>query len=75
MVWGCFCSSGVGSLCFIEGTVNATVYQNILEKSMLKSAEELYGESDSIFQQDNAPPHTAQITSEWLKNQMTNIMK
>ncbi len=45
---------GVGPLCFLRSTVNAAIYQEILEHFMLPSADKLYGDADFIFQQDLA---------------------
>ncbi|KAL0172158.1 hypothetical protein M9458_032469, partial [Cirrhinus mrigala] len=59
MIWAAMSSAGVGPLCFLKSTVNAAIYQEILEHFMLPSADKLYGEADFIFQQDLAPAHTA----------------
>ncbi len=48
-------SSGVGPLCSLKSTVNAAIYQEILEHFMFVSADKLYGDADFIFQQDLAP--------------------
>ncbi len=37
-------SAGVGPLCFLKSTVNAAIYQEMLEHFMLPSADKLYGE-------------------------------
>ncbi len=50
------------STVFSESTVNAAIYQEILEHFMLPSADKLYGDADFIFQQDLAPAHTAKGT-------------
>ncbi len=51
-------SAGVGSLCFSKSTVNAAIYQGILEPFMLPSADKLYGDVDFSFQQDfSTCPH------------------
>ncbi len=55
-------SAGVGPLCFLKSTVNAAIYQEILEHFILPSADKLYGDADFIFQQDLAPAHTAKGT-------------
>ncbi len=60
MIWAAMSSAGVGPLCFLKSTVNATIYQEILEHFMLPSAGKLYGDADFIFQQDLAPAHTCQ---------------
>ncbi len=62
MIWAAMSSAGVGPLCFLKSTVNAAIYQEILEHFMLPSADKLYGEADFIFQQDLAPAHTAKGT-------------
>ncbi len=55
MIWAAMSSAGVGPLCFLKSTVNAAIYQDILEHFMLPSADKLYGDADYIFQQDLAP--------------------
>ncbi len=62
MIWAAMSSAGVGPLCFLKSTVNAAIYQEILEHFMLPSADKLYGDADLIFQQDLAPAHTAKGT-------------
>ncbi len=52
MIWAAMSSAGVGPLCFLKSTVNAAIYQEILEHFMLPSADKLYGDADFIFQQD-----------------------
>ncbi len=65
MIWAAMSSAGVGPLCFLKSTVNAAIYQDILEHFMLPSADKLYGDADFIFQQDLAPSHTAKGTKSW----------
>ncbi len=50
MIWAAMSSAGVGPLCFLKSTVNAAIYQEILEHFMLPSADKLYGDADFIFQ-------------------------
>ncbi len=67
MIWGAMSSAGIfGPLCFLKTNVNAPVYQEILEHFMLLSADQLFKDSDFIFQQDLAPAHTAKSTKSWL---------
>ncbi len=49
MIWAAMSSAGVGPLCFLKSTVNAAIYQEILEHFMLPSADKLYGDADFIF--------------------------
>ncbi len=59
MVWGCISAYSMGSLHVLEGTMNAERYIKVLEQHMLPSR-------GRVFQQDNAKPHTAAITTAWL---------
>ncbi len=68
MIWGVMSSAGVGPLCFLKSTVNAAIYQDILEQIMLPSVDKLYGDADFIFQQDLAPVHTAKVTKSWFND-------
>lgn len=56
MVWGCMSAKGLGTLHFIESTVNAAKYQDILEHSLLPSAARLHPSGDFIFQ-----PHAIRL--------------
>ncbi len=68
MIWAAMSSAGVGPLCFLKSTINVVIYQEILEHSMLPSADKLYGDANFIFQQDLAPAHTAKHTKSWLND-------
>ncbi len=68
MIWAAMSSAGVGPLCFLKSTVNAAIYQEILEHFMLPSADKLYGDADFIYQQDLAPAHTAKGTKSWFND-------
>ncbi len=67
-------SAGVGPLCFLKSTVNATIYQEILEHFMLPSADKLYGDADFIFQQDLTPAHTAKGTKNWFNDHSVTVL-
>ncbi len=56
MIWAAMSFAGVAPLCFLKSTVNATIYQEILEHFMLPSADKLYGDAD----------FTAKGTKSWL---------
>ncbi len=58
---GCISAYGMGSLNVLEGTMNAERYIKVLEQHMLPSR-------GRVFQQDNAEPHTAAITTAWLRS-------
>ncbi len=71
MIWGAMSSAGVGPLCFLKSTVNATIYQEILVHFMLPSADKLYGRGLKLNSwratalQSLAPNHTClEVSSE-----------
>ncbi len=74
MIWAAMSSAGVGPLCFLKSTVNAAIYQEILEHFMLPSADKLYGDADLIFQQDLAPAHTAKGTKSWFNDHGVTVI-
>ncbi len=67
MVWGCISVYGMGSLHVLEGTINAEKYIKVLEQHMLPSRWR-------VFQQDNAKPHTAAITTAWLRSRRVQVL-
>ncbi len=74
MIWAAMSSAGVGPLCFLKSTVNAAIYQEILEHLMLPSADKLYGDADFIFQQDLAPAHTAKGIKSWFNDHGVTVL-
>ena len=69
MVWGCIGPNGVGKLAVWERSVNSNYYQEIMHQNLKESVEIIYGVQNHtfIFQQDNAPCHTAIATKKYLK--------
>ncbi len=67
MVWGCISAYGMGSLHVLEGTMNAERYIKVLEQHMLPSRWR-------VFQQDNAKPRTAAITTAWLHSRRVRVL-
>uniref|UniRef100_A0AAY5KK33 Sleeping Beauty transposase HTH domain-containing protein n=1 Tax=Esox lucius TaxID=8010 RepID=A0AAY5KK33_ESOLU len=65
MVWGCMSATGTGELKFIKGTINANVYCDILNQSMIPSLWRLGHRA--VFQHDNDPKHTSKTTTALLK--------
>ncbi len=51
MIWGCMSAAGTGELQFIEGTMNANMYCDILKQSMIPSLRRLGRRA--VFQHDN----------------------
>ncbi len=67
MVWGSINAYGMGSLHVLEGTVNAERYIKFLEQHMLPSRRR-------VFQQNNAKPQNAAITTAWLHSRRVRVL-
>ncbi len=66
MVWGCMSAASTGELQFIEGTMNANMYCDILKQIMGCRA---------VFQHDNYPKHTSKTTTTLLKKLRVKVIK
>ncbi len=72
MVWGCMSVAGTGELQFIEGTMNANMYCDILKQSMIPSLRRLG--LRAVLQHDNDPKHTSKTTTALLKKLRVKII-
>jgi transposase len=68
MVWGCFTKNKLGPLVRLEGRITAAIYIEMLEKNLIPFINNLENSDNYIFQEDNAPIHTAKIAKEWKEN-------
>lgn len=73
MVWACFSWDFKGAITFVEGSMDAYRYRELLNPH-LQQLSDHFGGNDWIFQQDNAPIHTARSTVLWLKSKNINVM-
>jgi len=64
MVWGCFVNNRIGPLVVIDGKINGEGYQKLLRDNLLPFLNGLVG-GPFIFQDDNAPVHTAGVVIQW----------
>ena len=73
MVWGCFIDDKLGPLIFIDRTVDKFTYVQVLKQNLLPFIDLLKenGVANINFQQDNASPHRAKITMDWLQTAAT----
>lgn len=69
MVWGCFHKNSIGPLVIVEGNINGARYRELLEEYLIP----FYNE-DYLFQDDNAPCHTANLVKEWKEEMLINIL-
>ncbi len=67
MVWGCISAYVMDSLHVLVGTINAERYIKVLEQHMIPFRRR-------VFQQDNAKPHTASITTAWLRSRRVRVL-
>ena len=74
MVWGCISAQGMGNLHICEGTINAERYIQVLEQHMLPSKQRLFHGRPCLFQQDNAKPHSARVTTAWLRSKRVQVL-
>jgi len=60
----------LGPIVFIDGTIWKREYITILKQNLLDYIDVLSadGLQDLVFQQDNARPHIAKVTRDWLKD-------
>ncbi len=72
IVWGCISAAGTGELQFIEGTMNANMYCEILKQSMIPSLRRLGRRA--ALQHDNDPKHTSKTTTAWLTKLRVKVM-
>lgn len=82
MVWGCFFGDTLGPLeYFAKGSIDSETYCETLRKSLLCLVDEedglienLLGQRNLIFQQDNAPIHKSRKTKEFFEaNGLTTL--
>ncbi len=72
MVWGCMSAAGTRELQFIEGTMNANMYCDILKQSMIPSLLRLGRRA--VFQHDNGPKLTSKTTTALLKKLRVKVI-
>lgn len=77
MFWGCIGFHGVGELVAFDVTVNAQAYVDTLQGNLRQSIENIFGDRNHpfVFQHDNAPVHSARLTSEWLDTEDITVMR
>ncbi len=72
MVWGCMSAAGTGELQFIEGTMNANMYCDILKQSMIPSLRRLGRRA--VFQHVNDLKHTPKTITDLLKKLRVKVI-
>ncbi|KAK6748169.1 hypothetical protein RB195_001035 [Necator americanus] len=73
ILWGCFCSHGVRTLCQIHGNLDRYGYDEILGTTMRPFALQIIGRG-FIFQQDKDLKHTSSHTRDWLNRRRVEVL-
>ena len=75
-VWGGISKSGATEVCIFEGIMGATLYCEILEKTLLPFIEERFPPPIvHYFMQDNDPKHTSRAAQEFFNQHSINWWK
>ena len=74
MVWGYMSFNGLGKLIFIEGNVNSTKYQEILQEGLIPDLTGHLKNTNKIFQQDLAPGHNSKSSQTWFKKHKIDVL-
>jgi len=75
MVWACFIGDKLGPIVFVDSSATKEVYMSMLSDNLLLFIDALGvdGQTNVVFQQDNARPHSASATTKWLQEEAKNV--
>jgi hypothetical protein len=68
MIWGCITWYGVGTLCKVDGNIDAVKYRDILDNHLWPVLARHFADKLYRFQDDNAPVHRAHIIEEFKRD-------
>lgn len=76
MIWGCITYEGVGFACKIDDILDSELYSEILRHELMETVD-FYkmDHSQVIFQQDNDPKHTSNMSEETLEEIGLDVME
>lgn len=74
MMWGCMSARGVGPIVRLQGSINGERYCSMLTETVLPYMRQ-HLPAASVFQQDNAPCHTARIVKQLLQNEAVQVLQ
>ena len=75
MLWGCVAAGGTGNIVRVEGRMDSTKYQDILEANVRRSVQKLKLKRGWVFQQDNDPKHTSKSTMKYLQERRMKVLE
>ena len=73
MIWASFAWGYKGSITFLEGKMDAKKYRNMLAPHF-ELIQIHFGSEKWIFQQDNAPIHTAKENKAWFSRKEITLL-
>ena len=73
MIWGCFSWHGMGPMVKLEGRMNASRHGQLVKNTVSPFMKKTMGRKN-IFQQDNAPIHTAKSILKIFKNLKMKVL-
>ena len=65
MIWGCITWNGVGTLCQVNGNINAEKYISVLDSQLWPVIGRHFPDDSYVFLDDNAPVHMARIVERY----------
>jgi hypothetical protein len=68
MIWGCITWYGVGTLCKVDGNIDAVKYRDILDNHLWPVLARHFADKPYLFQDDNAPVHRARLIEEFKRD-------
>ena len=74
-IWACMNNEGICCFKLFDGRLDSQRYLGILDNNLMPSIDIFQKDMGTIFQQDNAPCHTAKIIcKQWFKEKNIKIM-
>lgn len=78
MVWGCMSAAGTGKIFICEGRMNSEKYTSMLDQVLQPSIYKIFNNcppQNVLFQQDNAPCHTAANSRRWFQDRGIKLLQ
>lgn len=73
MVWAAISWHSLGPILVLDGRVTAKDYRTILEDHVHPMVQTLYPEGGAVYQDDNAPIHTARLVKDWFDEHESEV--
>ena len=75
-VWGCMAGDVRGPLMIYSGKLNGPAYIDVIEEALPMFIQNIFdaNNNDWVYMHDNAPPHRAAYTKNWMKENKINLL-